>query len=576
MFAKLPIVRSLGARCLFLGSAAVTTAILLWTNRLHPTGSAGGLTPIFFRLFTIEDYGGANCMLLILLVAALTPIRYSSWAVLNWIGRHPGAVALAGLVILCCGSWTVYMNSRLCMDEYSPFFQSQIFAAGHLSGQFPAALLNWLVPTGFQDFFLNVSHSSGRVSSAYWPSFALLLTPFTWAGIPWACNPLISAFTLLAVHRVTLRIFNNVESAGLALLLTAASPVFFADGISYYSMSAHMLANTLFVLLLIEPTPRRALAAGLVGSGALALHNPVPHMLFAAPWIIWILRRPGSLPLAGWLFAGYLPLCLLLGFGWFFYSSHLTHEGIILAAGTSASGDSLIRMGSAFDLPSSTITLARLIGLAKVWVWAVPGLLLLAIFGGWKYRHNTPCRLLAISAILTLVLYVFIPVDQGHGWGYRYFHSAWLALPILAAAAIVPRSSTRQTRGIDTNARISAIFEDSGTRAFIVACALVTVIVGTGFRAVQIRSFVAHHESQQPSYSGTERRVVIIDPRFSYYGADLVQNDPWLRGSVIRMITHGSAADAQMMRENFPEMHPVHIDKFGSVWSAVASAARTQ
>ena len=62
--------------------------------------------------------------------------------------------------------------------------------------------------------------------------------------------------------------------------------------------------------------------------------------------------------------------------------------------------------------------------------------------------------------------------------------------------------------------------------------------------------------------------MVIVDPRFSFYGADLVQNDPWLRGSVIRMITHGAAADAQMMSEHFADMHRVYEDNYGSVWSA--------
>jgi len=200
----------------------------------------------------------------------------------------------------------------------------------------------------------------------------------------WGFNrqrPQISALTLLSVHRLALKIFEDRESAGLAVLLTVASPVFFADGISYYSMPAHLLANTVFVLLLLDPTPRRAFAAGVIGSLALTLHNPVPHMLFAAPWIVSILRRPGGLPTAGFLFAGYFPLCVLLGLGWFFFSSNLTHEGVKLLSGESSTADTLVRMGSAFALPTSTILLARVIAIAKLWLWAVPGLLVLAAFG---------------------------------------------------------------------------------------------------------------------------------------------------------------------------------------------------
>jgi len=83
-----------------------------------------------------------------------------------------------------------------------------------------------------------------------------------------------------------------------------------------------------------------------------------------------------------------------------------------------------------------------------------------------------------------------------------------------------------------------------------------------------MRTFIEGHDGQVPQYMGTERRVVILNPSSAYYGADLVQNDPWLRSDVIRMITHGTAADEQMMRENFSAMHRVYADKYGSVWSA--------
>ena len=73
----------------------------------------------------------------------------------------------------------------------------------------------------------------------------------------------------------------------------------------YYSMQAHLTANLLFVWLLLKPTPYRAFGAGVVGSLALVLHNPFPHMLFAAPWIIAFARskdqRRTFLRLDSWL-----------------------------------------------------------------------------------------------------------------------------------------------------------------------------------------------------------------------------------------------------------------------------------
>jgi hypothetical protein len=264
-----------------------------------------------------------------------------------------------------------------------------------------------------------------------------------------------------------------------------------------------------------------------------------------------------------------------LGLGWFFFSSNLTHEGVTLSPGESSIADTLLRMGSAFALPTDTILLSRVIAVAKLWLWAVPGLLVLAGFGAWKWRRNNVCLLLIASALLTLVFYIFVPADQGHGWGYRYFHSAWIALPILAAGAMT-RVPVAQRDGITgPQERDMNFFEDAGSRAFVVACALLTLVGGVGYRAVEMHDFIAQHEKQVPSYEGHERRVMIIDPSFSFYGVDLVQNDPWLRGKVIRMFSHGTAADTEMMRKYFPDMRRVHTDEFGSVWSVERASGQT-
>src|SRR6185503_16072528 len=118
------------------------------------------------------------------------PARVTFTGLLRWVGEHPGWIALVSFVAMTAGSLAVYHDHPLSMDEYAAFFQSQIFASGHLTGRFPVELLNWLVPVWFQDSFIDVGRVSGRVISSYWPSFSLLLAPFTLLGIPWACNPL--------------------------------------------------------------------------------------------------------------------------------------------------------------------------------------------------------------------------------------------------------------------------------------------------------------------------------------------------------------------------------------------------
>jgi hypothetical protein len=197
---------------------------MMWIALIRTWQDTHGLTPIFLTLFVSLDYRATMWMLLILLVLLLVPTRVGARRVLTWLGEYPITTASATTGVLCAGALLVYRAHPLAMDEYAPLFQSQAFAAGHLTGQFPAGLLDALIPKGFQNYFLNVSPVSGEVASTYWPSFALLLTPFTWLGIPWACNPVLSGMTVVVIHRLAMRLFGNLESAGLAVLLTVASP----------------------------------------------------------------------------------------------------------------------------------------------------------------------------------------------------------------------------------------------------------------------------------------------------------------------------------------------------------------
>lgn len=552
MLSHLPVVRSASARALFLISAGISVALLLWAHELGFHNRPAGISPIFYQLFVTQDCDAASCALLILVVAALVPDGLWVQAILAGISEHSRKLAAAALIFLAAGCLLVYRNHPLSMDEYSQLFQSQVFADGRMTGRFPPALMDWLIPPRFQNYFLTASHTTGAVASAYWPSFALLLTPFTWAGVPWACNATITVLTLLVIYRLGLQLYGERESAALAVFLSAASPVLFANGISYYSMPAHLLANAVYALLLLEPTSRRAWLAGLVGSIALTLHNPVPHMLFAAPWIVWLAWRSDRLRLLGCLLAGYIPLCLVLGFGWYWFNGHLRGAMSAVQAVSGVSG-----LLKELHVPKPDMLLARGMALAKIWLWALPGLLVLAAAGAWKYRRHTGCKLLVASGITTFLGYLFVPLDQGHGWGFRYFHSAWLTLPLLAAGALQATSPSPGAR---------RPFEEGQTRIFVVACALLTLVFGLGLRAYQIRQFITDDLQQVPASAGAAPRVIIIDPGSASYGEDLVQNDPLLRSPIIRMVSHGLEADSQMMRQHFPQYTRVQATFRGQVW----------
>jgi hypothetical protein len=489
---------------------------------------------IFWHLLAIHDLPAAWLMLGMLALGWSVARRPggSAWIeqLLLTLDRQRYAVAAVLWVALCAGSLWVYQNHPLSMDEYAAVFQARIFAAGAMHGQFPPDLLDNLIPRGFQGSFLMVNRESGAVFSGYWPGFSLLLTPFVWLGIPWACNPTLVAASFLLIGRIARDLIASPLAAGWALLFALASPAFVANGITYYSMPAHLLFNLGFAWLLLTPTPKRLFLAGLVGGFALVLHNPFPHAVFALPWIVWLAMRPGQrMRNLSFLAAGYLPVFLLLGVGWWGWRQQMLSDvvqvgSIIQAADMEAPTrldrlQQLLRLFPGFlNWPDQSILLARLGGLIKLWLWASPLLLLLA-WWGVRGEKKPGVRLLAASALLTFFAYFLIRFDQGHGWGYRYFHSAWGVLPILAALGAI---------------KLAAV---EGPRAMrqVALLALLSLVAANGLRFAQMGDFMATHLAQFPPRIEAARRVVLHNGS-GYYARDLIQNDPWLRGDELVLL----------------------------------------
>ena len=486
-----------------------------------------------------------------LVIGLLRPVQRAALALADACGRHPYVAAGLTAAALVLGTHLLYHAHPLSMDEYAPHFQSRAFAAGEMAGRLPPALLDWLVPTGFQRMFFTVDRASGAIVSIYYPGMALLLTPFTALGVPWLLNPLLGGATVLVMHALGRALFGSERAAGLAVLFTLASPAVTLNAVSFYSMPAHLLANALFALLLLRPTPRRAFAAGVTGSVALVLSNPVPHLFFALPWVAWLAADGARRRLLVPLIAGYVPLCGILGLGWTYYvrgfSTSLAQgvaEPLSLAASI---------FSSVLHLPTKVVLEARTVALAKLWLWAAPALLVLAGLGVWRLRNESgPWLVLAGSAVLTFLGYLFVPYDQGHGWGYRYFHSAWSVLPLLAVAAVQPRGD--------------APGASSSLTGYAAACALAGLLSVSVLQAVQQEHFVRRHLRQVPAAQSGQARVVIIDASRGFYRIDLVQNDPFLRDPVLKLVSHGRAADEAMMRQRFPELSRLSSDERGTVW----------
>ena len=523
----LPLIRSTYRSIHWVGVLLCSTCLAYFYLLDRVVLSSARFSPIFRYLLSVYDARTAWLALAICLLAALWKQSTPIIRLVEAVGQYPYSIAVASAALIALGAIVVYHDYPLSMDEYAAVFQSRVFASGHVFVSLPRDLVDWLVVRGFNGSFLIASRETGRAIEQYWPGFALLLAPFQFLKAPWLCNASLAGLAMILIHRVTQEITGDRRAAGWALLFTLASGAFVAEGLSYYSMQAHLTANLLFVALLMKPTTSRVFGAGLVGSLALTLHNPVPHSLFAVPWIIAMAtdrdQRSYLLP----LILGYLPGVGVL-VGWFMFRLDLASVPL----GVSAVGGFA---GGIFAWPDSAVLNMRVAALAKMWLWAVPCLLVFALLGGFRHRDNPRVRLLMQSSGLTFIFYLFVRFDQGHGWGYRYFHSAWGAIPILAGCAMTHRS--------DAERRLVA---------FAGAAAILNLLVVMPFQLHQIDEVISQHLAQLAPPKRPGNNVYFIHPRGGFYVADMVQFDPLLRNRDLLLASRGADLDVQLIRRNWP------------------------
>ena len=140
-----------------------------------------------------------------------------------------------------------------------------------------------------------------------------------------------------------------------------------------------------------------------------------------------------------------------------------------------------------------------------------------------------------------------------------------MVLPLLAAGALARVPGDLGQTPTLRQTFLGGLPGDSSVRTFLVACALLSLLLGCGLRAVQVRDFISPQVPPLPAYRGTEHRVVILNTPTRM---ELAANDPWLRGSAIYLLSQGPQEDAAMMSKYFPDLHRVYVDAQGSVWSA--------
>lgn len=490
-------------------------------------------------------------MLLALLLTMVIPgVKGVLTDLAGWMGKNPGKVIFAAFPALALGAYFIYMHHPFSMDESTPIMQAHAFAHGQMAAYYSPALINSIIPPEFQGYFVVVNHKTGGAISVYWPGLALLETPLVRLGLSWCLNPAFGALALLLIYRLATDITRSSEAGGWAMLVALASPQFTVTAISYYAMASELALNLLFLWLILRPDRKSAFIAGIVGGLALIMHNPVPHLLMAIPcllWLIWRKERWGRLASAT---LGYLPLGLGVGLGWWLYLNNFgdgstdlvgaNHPGIVAGL--------ISTMKKVLTLPTESMLFARWLAAWKTWIWACPGLLLTLCIAR---KRSIQEKLLLAAFILTFIFFLFVPYDQGWGWGYRYIHPAWGALPVIAGVLVATSDNLRQW----------------GSKIALAG------LLATPIFLWQTHATINHELSFRLPTPDTGNWIVFIAQDTSGgYKDDLVQNPPGNQ-STRYLISHGTEKDNALMAKFFPKAVKVEQDYRGSKWKTLEAVA---
>ena len=470
-----------------------------------------GPVNVYFRLYALHEPPflllligwGAIAGLLVLRRSSGTPTR-TRLERLGPPGRLAIGVTAALVFAVSLATWYgVHHSVLLTMDEFTSDFQARIIARGELKATLPA---EWQPHVdAMAPVFTAHRGLEGGWLSEYLPGYALLKTPFLMAGLDAALNPLLAALSVVLVAAIARRLWpgEGVRPWLAIAFFVTSSEVLMTSGTGY-SMPAHLALNLLWIWLFQRGDARSWWLALGVGALALGLHNPIPHALFVAPFLIRLLRerRWGRLGAAVAVYG-------LAGVTWLTWLRMANPWAQPGAAG-------LLTM---FALPTFIGVWLQSVNLSLLFTWHAPLFGALALVGVVRARRLDPLLGdLALGVVLTLGFYFFFPLTQGHGWGYRYAYQILGSLALLAAAGL--------------SLLVSAIGARH-TQALLAASFALALLVQVPLRFVQGERFIRPYAAAYRHVLGQRADVVLVHGDSIWYGRDLLRNDPYLRGQPV-------------------------------------------
>ncbi len=313
-------------------------------------------------------------------------------------------------------------------DEYSCFFQAELFARGLLHAPAPP-----------HAELLRVDHvvMDDWVRTKYPPGTSALLALGVRAGLPWLVTPLEGVVALVAVWRTTLAHLGS-RAALLALVVLGLSPLFSFQAASFFAHTP----TTMWLALAFATTSlwmRTGSSVWPVLGGAAVgcafLTRPGDAVCFAAallvlrsPRVVW-LTALGAAP-----FVVALLVYQALQFGSPFADGYHAYESTFRAIyGSKLTGHplSLLYLVSPAE-QANHLDVIRALAME----WTVPGTVLVAVIGACAIGREHPAKRMrdfavAVAMIPLALLFVSI-ADTDDGARPRYLSTTLISLAFLS------------------------------------------------------------------------------------------------------------------------------------------------
>lgn len=480
--------------------------------------AVGGVQWIAQHFFRTQDLPVAIALVLFVIglrrgLPVLARSEQLGRAIERFRGFPTWPIAAATFAVALAGTWLVFGNFPLSMDEFWARADGAIIAAGEPMARIPAEWREYA--PALQPIFTRIL-PDGLWASGYLPVNAAILSllgPLS--------GPLLAGFSVLVAADLARKLLPGHKSAPLVCaVLMASSSQLLLIAMTPYAMTAHLAANLAWLWLFVRREALAHAAAAALAVLAIGLHQVVFFPLFALPFLFeaFLERRRGAA----------IGQVLAIGVGFLFWSSY---DKLLfwwldvppVATGGGPGGTALLFerfLGLVADFGPGSVGVMAL-NLIRWLLWqnplAVPLTLAVALP---LVRTRGVWRAMLAGIVLTAATMTVVLAFQGHGWGYRYLHGLLGNLCLLATYAWF-----RLQEGLEDRRPMRALF--------VAALALALVLVP--FRAWQAERFTAPYRQADAAIARLDADVVLIDAPRHIYSVDLVRNDPFLASRPKRM-----------------------------------------